>query len=135
MTLSHAQIYFGPQMGHGPCILNAKVLFVVKKIGAREILDSDIEAVLELLRKGFEPRSRAFWLEVLTRLPRYSVPAQMPKYGYLLESDGGPVGVILLISAKVQTAIGDGVMPKYFKGPSRPRLGDLAYTETAIFGV
>ena len=29
----------------------------------------------------------------------------------------------------------DGVMPKYFKGPSRPRLGDLAYTETAIFGV
>jgi len=25
--------------------------------------------------------------------------------------------------------------PKYFKGPSRPRLGDLAYTEAALFGV
>ena len=25
--------------------------------------------------------------------------------------------------------------PKYFKGPDRPRLGDLAYTETAMFGV
>lgn len=25
--------------------------------------------------------------------------------------------------------------PKYFKGPIRPRLGDLAYTETAFFGV
>jgi hypothetical protein len=25
--------------------------------------------------------------------------------------------------------------PKYFKGPVRPRLGDLAYTETAFFGV
>jgi len=28
-----------------------------------------------------------------------------------------------------------GKMPKYFKGPQRPRLGDLAYTETALFGV
>jgi hypothetical protein len=28
-----------------------------------------------------------------------------------------------------------GWMPKYFKGPDRPRLGDLAYTESAMFGV
>ena len=25
--------------------------------------------------------------------------------------------------------------PKYFKGPERPRLGDLAYTEAALFGM
>jgi hypothetical protein len=29
----------------------------------------------------------------------------------------------------------DGLMPKYFKGPQRPRLGDLAYTEAALFGM
>ena len=29
----------------------------------------------------------------------------------------------------------DDRMPKYFKGPDRPRLGDLAYTEAAMFGV
>ena len=29
----------------------------------------------------------------------------------------------------------DGVAPKYFKGPSPPRLGDLAYTELAMFGL
>jgi hypothetical protein len=29
----------------------------------------------------------------------------------------------------------DGSMPKYFRGPDRPRLGDLAYTETAVFGL
>jgi hypothetical protein len=29
----------------------------------------------------------------------------------------------------------DATMPKYFKGPDRPRLGDLAYTEAAMFGV
>src|SRR5262245_19110515 len=28
-----------------------------------------------------------------------------------------------------------GNMPKYFKGPQRPRLGDLAYTENAVMGV
>ena len=26
-------------------------------------------------------------------------------------------------------------MPKYFRGPERPRLGDLAYTEAALFGM
>jgi hypothetical protein len=29
----------------------------------------------------------------------------------------------------------DARKPKYFKGPHRPRLGDLAYTESALFGV
>jgi hypothetical protein len=29
----------------------------------------------------------------------------------------------------------DAKMPKYFKGPDRPRLGDLAFTETAMFGI
>ena len=28
-----------------------------------------------------------------------------------------------------------GTMPKYFKGPQPPRLGDLAYTERAVLGV
>ena len=29
----------------------------------------------------------------------------------------------------------DARMPKYFKGADRPRLGDLAYTEAAMFGI
>ena len=28
-----------------------------------------------------------------------------------------------------------GSMAKYFKGPQRPRLGDLAYTEYVVLGV
>jgi hypothetical protein len=28
-----------------------------------------------------------------------------------------------------------GSMPKYFKGPERPRISDLAYTEYALFGI
>jgi hypothetical protein len=29
----------------------------------------------------------------------------------------------------------EGKMPKYFKGPDQPRLGDLSYTEAALFGI
>jgi hypothetical protein len=46
--------------------------------------------------------------------------------------------VVLDASAPVPGLLGtyvDGLMPKYFKGPERPRLGDLAYTEAALFGM
>ena len=29
----------------------------------------------------------------------------------------------------------DQILPRYFRGPVRPRLGDLAYSEVAMFGV
>jgi hypothetical protein len=29
----------------------------------------------------------------------------------------------------------DGISPKYYKGQEKPRLGDLAYTEAALFGL
>ena len=29
----------------------------------------------------------------------------------------------------------DNTQPKFFRGPARPRLGDLAYTEAALFGM
>jgi hypothetical protein len=28
-----------------------------------------------------------------------------------------------------------GETPRYFYGPDRPRMGDLAYTETSMFGI
>jgi hypothetical protein len=46
--------------------------------------------------------------------------------------------VILDANGPVPGLVGkyfDQTMPKYFKGPTPPRLGDLAYTETALFGV
>jgi hypothetical protein len=46
--------------------------------------------------------------------------------------------VILDANGPVRGLVGkyfDEAMPKYFKGPAPPRLGDLAYTETALFGM
>jgi hypothetical protein len=67
------------------------------KIRVREITDIDIDGVIDLLTRGFPERGRQFWLEVLARLTQHRSPAGLPKFGYLLESDGIPVGTILQI--------------------------------------
>jgi hypothetical protein len=57
--------------------------------------------------------------------------------GLYLACRGRPL-VILDANGPVRGLVGryfEGIMPKYYKGPTPPRLGDLAYTETAFFGV
>ncbi len=56
-----------------------------------------------LLNRGFPRRTCQYWLEVLERLGHHHAPVGMPNYGYLLESGGEPVGVILLISTMMQS--------------------------------
>jgi len=73
------------------------------KIRARQIEEMDLAALTKLLNKGFPMQGRHFWARVLASLGAYSSPAGLPKYGYLLESDGTPVGVILLIFSRTRT--------------------------------
>jgi hypothetical protein len=75
------------------------------KIRSRLIGEADIGGVVDLLLKGFgQRRTRAFWLSVVDRLARHATPAHLPKYGYVLESDGALVGVVLLISTAIEGA-------------------------------
>ncbi|CAM6054506.1 unnamed protein product [Sphagnum tenellum] len=66
------------------------------KIGCREILPTDLEAVINLLTTGFQ-RDRQYWVNAIHRLSEHTTPSGFPKYGYLLESDGVLVGVLLAI--------------------------------------
>ena len=68
------------------------------RLEIREIADADIDPVINLLVRGF-PRPRRYWEVRLGRLRMRSLLPNMPRYGYLLEADGKPVGVILLISS------------------------------------
>lgn len=63
----------------------------------RQILDADLDAVAELLSHGFSLRPKAYWLRGLARQRDRSVPQDFPRYGYLLESEGRPVGALLMI--------------------------------------
>jgi hypothetical protein len=68
----------------------------------REIQESDVEAIADLLTRGFVHRSREYWLAGLRRQGARSLPPDAPRYGYLMEHDGKPVGCLLLIySTKV----------------------------------
>lgn len=67
------------------------------RIRCRLIDDADRSALIELLRKGFPVRSGDYWARALDRLARRDAPETFPRFGYLLECNGAPVGVILLI--------------------------------------
>lgn len=71
------------------------------RVRSRQINDSDVDGVADLLTRGFRIRSNSYWRRALAKLGSHPTPAGLPKYGYLLESGGVPVGVILLIFSSI----------------------------------
>jgi len=69
----------------------------VAKVQCREIADRDIDAIAELLTRGFPGRTRDYWMRGLRRQSERPVPPGYPRYGYLLENDHRPVGALLLL--------------------------------------
>lgn len=71
------------------------------KMRCRQIEDGDLSGVADLLAKGFSTRDGDYWTRALTRMSWHPTPPAFPRYGYLLESAGVPVGALLLIYASV----------------------------------
>src|ERR1700722_16446283 len=71
----------------------------------REIMESDLDAVGDLLTRGFVHRKREYWLRGLRRQATRSLPSGVPRYGYLLETPGVPVVCLLQVYS---TRIVDG---------------------------
>jgi hypothetical protein len=63
----------------------------------REIMPSDLEGVTDLLTTGFWQVPRDHWVNAFRRLSTHQTPQGFPKYGYMLENDGIPVGVLITI--------------------------------------
>jgi hypothetical protein len=78
---------------------------IAVKPRVREIQESDLDSVGDLLTRGFVHRKREYWMRGLHRLGTRPIPSEVPRYGYVLESDGVPVGCLLLIYA---TKVVDG---------------------------
>jgi hypothetical protein len=75
---------------------------VPAKVRSRQINEADIPEVVHLLLRGYgAARSRQFWQDIFDRLSRREVPAGFPRYGYVLESDGELVGVVILIFSTI----------------------------------
>ena len=71
------------------------------KIRCRQITESDLDPVIELLIRGFPERNRAYWEKGLRRQAERAVPEGIPRFGYMLDCDGRPVGVLLLFGNAV----------------------------------
>lgn len=71
------------------------------KVGLRQISEADTAEVVDLLTRGYRVHPREFWRDIFAGLSRRSVPDGFPRYGYVLESGGKPVGAILLIFSTV----------------------------------
>ena len=54
------------------------------KVRCREIEARDIDAIADLLTRGFPGRPRAYWMGGLRRQAARAVPNGFPRYGYLL---------------------------------------------------
>jgi hypothetical protein len=73
-------------------------------IRRREICPGDIDNIANLLASGFRNRKRCFWQRALTRLSQHPTPPGYPRYGYLLECNGTPVGAILTVYSTIVVA-------------------------------
>jgi hypothetical protein len=73
-----------------------------EKLRCREINDDDIGQVAELLARSFADRQNQ--LLRLGRLAQRSPPSGLPRFGYLLEQAGRPVGAILTICSSICVA-------------------------------
>jgi hypothetical protein len=72
------------------------------KLRVREINEADLPAIAALLNRGFAFRSIDYWLRGLGRHAMRPRPAGYPAFGYCLDHDGAPVGVILLLFSEVR---------------------------------
>jgi hypothetical protein len=63
----------------------------------REIQQHDLDAIADLLARGFGYRSRDYWMRGLQRQSSRPLPDGAPRYGYLMEHEDRPVGCLLMI--------------------------------------
>jgi hypothetical protein len=68
-------------------------------LAIREITDDDLEAVRELLIEGFPLRSANYWTKGLANLRSLPPVEGFPRYGYLVEADHAPQGLLLTITS------------------------------------
>lgn len=73
---------------------------VTPRVRCREIMATDLDGVTALLTAGFQrDRDGGYWQDAIRRLSRHQTPQGLPKYGFLLENGGRPVGVLLMIAS------------------------------------
>lgn len=69
------------------------------RVRCRQITPADLGALADLLARGFPHSSRQYWTDGFARWQDVPTVEGLPRHGYVLDSEQGPVGVLLLISS------------------------------------
>lgn len=69
------------------------------RVRCRQIVESDLDGLADLLTQGFPETSRAYWLAGFARWRTMPAIEGVPRFGYVLEGGLGMVGALLLISS------------------------------------
>lgn len=70
------------------------------RVRCRQIVESDLDKLANLLARGFPLSCRAYWTQGFARWRHLPPVEGMPRYGFLLDTETGPVGVLLLLSSR-----------------------------------
>jgi hypothetical protein len=98
------------------------------KTRCRIIEESDLDAVIGLLRAGFADRSEAYWRNGLAHHRAQPLPDGVPRYGYLMERDGEAVGVLLALYRVIEDEAGTHLrcnLSSWYVKPEYRSLGTL----------
>jgi hypothetical protein len=71
-----------------------------QRVRCRQIVESDMGALTNFLLSGFPYRTHEWWGAGLDRLMALPPVEGIPRFGYVLESENGIVGVLLTISSR-----------------------------------
>jgi hypothetical protein len=73
---------------------------MAQKVRCRQIAESDLGALADLLARGFSRSDRGDWVRGLARMAAMPPVDDLPRFGYVLEQEQNLVGVLLLISSR-----------------------------------
>jgi hypothetical protein len=104
----------------------------VPQVRCRQIQAADLEAVADVLARGFPAKPRKYWTTALERLANRRNPADCPQFGYLLEADGRVVGVVLLIFGCVNGGVRCNISSWYVEPSHRGHAAVLAAMATKL---
>jgi hypothetical protein len=107
----------------------------VSRVQCRQIVESDLDVLADKLTRGFSVHARDFWVRGLARIAARPAIEHMPRLGHLLETNSGPVGVILTISSLRGRQIICNLSSWYVDRPyRRPHATSLPIMATSIDG-
>jgi hypothetical protein len=116
----------------------------IQQLRCRQIVEGDFDALASLLNKAFSCWSHGYWMDGLTHMRDRESPQGFPRYGFLLESGGKIVGVILTIftaagegeARKVRCNVSSWYVEPEFRGHGSPMISQVfKYKNVTILNV